>query len=199
MPSRALAVQKVLIEHCEAPVAVGDWQQLEPWAVARFRLEGAGVPRTAIAKWVRPAAGRTARCDPWRLPAECAALRFLGEDLGTRLAPRVITCDLAAGLLVLEDLAPRVVLDGLLVRDGAVAHAKRLTAFARALGRLGAVTAGRADAYYARRATLGPVDREADAAGPFASSRAEGVRQAVALGIPPAAGRRPNWLKLSRS
>ncbi|MFF8717643.1 hypothetical protein ACF07T_40615 [Streptomyces sp. NPDC015184] len=184
-PPRALAVQKVLTEHYSAPVAVGDWQQLEPWAVARFRMEGAGVARTAIAKWVRPAAGRTARSDPWRLPSECAALRFLGEDLGTHLAPRVIACDLAAGLLVLEDLAPRVALDGLLGRDGAAAHAKRLTAFARALGQLGAATAGRADAYYVRRAALGPVNREAEAAGRLAPCREEGVRQAAALGVPP--------------
>ncbi|WP_328865432.1 hypothetical protein [Streptomyces sp. NBC_00304] len=184
-PSRALAVQRLLTERCSAPVTVGGWQPLEPWAVARFRVEGAGAARTAIAKWVRPGTGRTARRESWRPAAECAALRFLAEDVETRLAPRVIAFDPAAGLLVLEDLAPRVALDTLLARDGAAAHAERLTAFARALGRLGAVTAGRADAYRSRRAALGPVDREAADTQPFADHRQEGVRWATVLGVPP--------------
>jgi aminoglycoside/choline kinase family phosphotransferase len=43
-----------------------------------------------------------------------AALRFLSDDLGLALAPRVIAADVPAGLLVLEDLAPRVALDHLI-------------------------------------------------------------------------------------
>lgn len=184
-PSRALAVQQVLSAHCSAPVTVDGRQPLEPSAVARFRMDGAGAARTAIAKWARSGEGGNARSEPWRLPAECAALRLLGDDLGTRLAPRVIACDPAAGLLVMEDLAPRVALDGLLVRDGAAAHAQRLTAFARAIGRLGAATAGRAAAYHIRRAGPGQAGRQAAAADRLASHRADGVRRATAAGMPP--------------
>ncbi|MFF4648276.1 hypothetical protein [Streptomyces sp. NPDC001389] len=125
-----------------------------------------------------------ARAAARRLCTELAALRFLGEDLGVGLAPRVIAADTASGFLVPEDLAPRIALDHLLRLDGAAAHSGLLAAFARARGELSAATAGRAATYYTRRARLGPVDPAADRAGRFAPLRDTGIRHAADLGAP---------------
>jgi len=114
------AVQALLTDLCRAPVAVERWERLEPWAVARVHLGGAGAGRTVIVKWVRTGPAQ-ARTEPWRLHTEMAALQFLSDDLGLALAPRVIAADVPAGFLVLEDLAPRVALDHLIRRDGAAA------------------------------------------------------------------------------
>jgi hypothetical protein len=65
-------------------------------------------------------------------------------------------------ILVLEDLAPRKPLREVLLCEGPERSAVLLTSFARALGRLHAVSVGQADAYYSRRSRLGPVDRRAD-------------------------------------
>ncbi|WP_377267070.1 hypothetical protein [Peterkaempfera sp. SMS 1(5)a] len=157
----AAALQTLLAERYASPVAVDRWEQLEPWAVARVRLRSAAAPHSVVVKWTRAAPAR-ARTAAWRLRNESAALQFLGDDVGGGLVPRVIAADMVAGILVLEDLAPRVALDRLLRRDGAAAHNGRLAAFARARGELSAVTAGRAESYYARRAALGPVDPAAD-------------------------------------
>jgi hypothetical protein len=102
---RLAVVRALLTDLCRAPVTVECWERLEPWAVARVRLGGAGAGRTVIVKWVR-AAPAQARTEPWRLRAELAALQFLSDDLGLALAPRVIAAGVSAGFLVLEDLAP---------------------------------------------------------------------------------------------
>ncbi|WP_425248047.1 hypothetical protein [Streptomyces sp. NEAU-NA10] len=184
-PSRRAALTEALLTDCHgAPVTVSSWSRLAPWTVARARLDGpAGVPRDVVVKWARdqPVPGRT---PGGRLRTEVAALRFLADDLGLALAPRVLAADPDAGLVVLEDLAPRVALDGLLRRDGAAAHAERLAAFARARGELGAATAGHDGAYYARRAALGPVDRAADRRGRYAPLREEAHGHADAFGAP---------------
>lgn len=180
---RADELGRILSGVCGSPVAVTRLERLEPWAVARVGLDGgSALPRSVIVKWV-PEGSRDARTAQWRMHTERAALQFLG-DLGLRIAPRVIAADAAARLLVLEDLAPRVALDRLLRRDGAAAHTGRLAAFARALGALGAATAGRAGTYYARRAALGPVDSAADRAGRLAPLRAAAIAHAAALGAP---------------
>jgi hypothetical protein len=124
------------------------------------------------------------RIEPWRLRTELAALRFLSDDLGLALTPRVIAADLSAGLVVMEDLAPRTALDHLLRRDGAAAHADRLAVFARAHGELSAATVGYAATYYARRTALGPIDPAADLVGRFARLRDEAHEHAAALGAP---------------
>src|SRR5689334_19300327 len=100
---RHAAVEALLTDLYAAPVEVGSWQRLEPWAVARVTFRGAIVPRSVVVKWVRafPAESRTG---PWRLRTELAALRFLSDDIGLALTPRVIAADLSAGLLVMEDL-----------------------------------------------------------------------------------------------
>ncbi|MEV7405387.1 hypothetical protein AB0N93_33965 [Streptomyces sp. NPDC091267] len=165
------------------PVLVDCWERLQPWAVARVRLRGAAAPRSVVVKWVETGSAE-ARTASWRLHNEYAALQFLGDVAGGGLTPRVLAADFAAGLLVLEDLAPRVALDQLLRRDGAATHRERLAAFAHARGELSAATAGQAATYYARRAELGPIDPAADRAGRLARSRDGAVQHAVALGVP---------------
>jgi Phosphotransferase enzyme family len=90
-----------------------------------------------------------------------------------------------AGLLVIEDLAPRIALDRLIRRDGAAACLGLLAAFARARGELSAATAGRAGIYDARCAAAG----YAAPAGGAAESRLAGLwdqsqQDAAALGTP---------------
>jgi hypothetical protein len=177
------AVQALMTDVCRAPVAVERWERLEPWAVARVQLREAGGARTVIVKWVRTGRAQ-ARTQPWRLRAELTALRFLSDDLGLALAPRVIGADLSAGFLVLEDLAPRVALDHLIRRDGAAAHLGRLAVFARARGQLSAATAGQAGAYQARCAALGCPAPAGDAEGRLAGLWDQGRQDAAALGAP---------------
>ncbi|MEU0631712.1 hypothetical protein [Streptomyces sp. NPDC005989] len=181
---RVDVLQNLLTDLYASPVAVDRVERLEPWAVARVRLQStSALPRSVVVKWV-PDGRRETLATPWRLRNELAALQFLSEDLGIDLAPRVVAADTAARFLVLEDLAPRVSLDRLLRRDGAAAHGDRLAAFARARGALSAATAGRAETYYARRAKLGPVDAAADQAGRLAPLRAGAIEHASSLGVP---------------
>jgi hypothetical protein len=177
---RPTDVEALLSRHRPSPVTVVGWEPVPPWAVVRARLDGA---ERVIVKWSRPHVMQ-ARTTSWRIRTELAALCFLSEDLGLDLAPRALAADLANELIVLTDLAPRTPLDRLLRADGAVAHADRLTAFARARGELGAATAGRAETYYARRAALGPIAAAEDRVGPFAAHQADGREQAEALGAP---------------
>ncbi|MEY9926750.1 aminoglycoside/choline kinase family phosphotransferase [Catenulispora sp. GP43] len=112
-----------------------------------------------------------------RMETELAALRFLSDDLGLSLTPRVIAADLSARLLVLEDLAPRVALDHLICRDGVEAHRGRLAAFARVLGELGAATAGHAERYRERLGAPDDPDR-------FAALWTRAHQDAAAIGVP---------------
>lgn len=180
---RHATVETLLTDLYSSPVRVDAWERLEPWAVARVTLRSVAAPRTVVVKWVRNHPSET-RTEPWLLRTEVAALRFLSEDLGLALAPRVIAADLPAGLVVLEDLAPRTALDRLLRRDGAAAHADRLAVFARARGELNALTVGHADRYRTRRTSLGPTDPAADHVGRFAARWDETSAQAAALGTP---------------
>ncbi|MFC4536692.1 hypothetical protein [Sphaerisporangium dianthi] len=161
-----------------------DWRRLEPWAVARALVGGLARSEHVIVKWVRSHHPDRARPEAWRSRTELAALRFLSEDLALRLAPRVIAADVSSGLIVLEDLAPRVALDQLLRAEGATAHADRLVAFARVRGEFSAATAGMAAKYYTRRAALGPVDPAADRLGRWAGLCDEGRGHAAGVGAP---------------
>jgi len=172
-----------LTERYAAPAVVERWDRLEPWAVARALVSVAGSSRTVIVKWVRNGTDDT-RTEDWRLSTELAALRFLSDDLGLAIAPSVIAADLSAGFLILEDLAPRVALSELIVRDGAEAHRERLAVFARSLGELGAVTAGRSETYRARRAALDSLNPTSDTGGRFAELWNRGHKDAAAIGAP---------------
>ena len=181
---RLVAVEALLTDLYGVPVAVEGWERLAPWAVARVLLGGTGGARTAIVKWVRGGPAQV-RSEPWRLRAELAALQFLSQDMRLALAPRVIAADVSAGLIVMEDLAPRVALDRLIRRDGAAAHRGLLAVFARARGELSAATAGHAGAYCARCAAVG----HAAPAGGGAAGRLAGLwdqshQDASALGMP---------------
>lgn len=171
------AVQGLLTDLHRAPVVVERWDRLEPWAVARARLSGAGADRTVIVKWLRNGVGE-ARTERWRLGTELAALQFLSDDLGLVIAPRVLAADLSAGFLVLEDLAPRVALNHLIRRDGAEAHLERLAAFARTMGELGAATVGREEVYRTRCAAAGCTQDQ------FVTLRNHGHEAATLLGAP---------------
>jgi aminoglycoside/choline kinase family phosphotransferase len=180
---RSAEVQALMTDLCGAPVTVERWERLEPWAVARVLLGGAGATRTVIAKWVRAGPAQV-RSEPWRLRAELAALQFLSDDLGLALAPRVIAADVPAGLLLLEDLAPRIALDHLIRRDGAAAHLGLLAVFAGACGELGAATAGQAGTHHARCAALGFSAPVGGAEGRLAGLWEQGHKDAAALGAP---------------
>lgn len=134
-------------------------------------------------KWVRTGVGE-ARTERWRLGTELAALQFLSDDLGFARAPRVLAADLSAGVLVLEDLAPRVALDHLVRRDGATVHLERLAVFARVLGELGAVTAGRGEAYRARLLAAGLQNPTTDSQVRFAELWNRAHEDAAALATP---------------
>lgn len=137
-------------------------ESFAPWSVLRAHVSGE--PGTVIVKWLRehPAGFRT---DPRQVVTEMAALDFLA-GLEPRLAPQVYASDLAAGLLVLEDLSPRVALDQLLRTGGVPGAAPGMRAFTQAIADLHVMTAHRFGAYYAHRARYGPVDPKADRADP---------------------------------
>lgn len=138
------------------PVRVEDFTRLEPWAVARCRLSSEAQSRPAIVKWVRdhPAGLRT---DPRQIGTEAAALTFLA-DIGFSDSPRLIAADPGAGVLVMEDMAPRTPLDVRLRGEGPSALRRELKDHAEILGDLGAASAGKGEAYGQIRARFGPAD-----------------------------------------
>jgi Phosphotransferase enzyme family len=154
-------LERTLSEAFGQPVAVVHVDRIQPWFVARATVatSAADAPTSVIVKWLRehPTNFRT---DPRQLVTERAALEFLA-DLEPPIAPRLLAHDDRAGLLVLEDLAPRQALFDLL-RRGAPDGPVGLQAFARTLGRLHAATAGRADLYYRHRRSRGSADPEQD-------------------------------------
>ncbi|MGC5012943.1 hypothetical protein ACLQ2R_19445 [Streptosporangium sp. DT93] len=184
-PARS-ALEELLTKAFGVPVALGRLERLAPWAVLRAHLAdpGAGLPSSVIVKWPRDDPGGL-RDDPRLVATERAALRFLAEDLGFALAPRVLAADAAAPLLVLEDLAPRTPLDRVLRRHGAEPPPAGLVSFARALGELGAATAGHAELYRARRSELGPAGADANATWPNTDGCwPHAVGHAAAFGVP---------------
>ena len=160
-------IEALLSASYGTPVLVRAVDRLEPWSVLRCRLTARSpdVPASVVVKWLRDNRDDM-RTDPAQLLTERAALEFVAE-LDPALAPRLLAADTAlmdphGSILVLEDLAPREPLREVLQRDGPERAAGLLRSFARALGRLHAVSAGQADAYYSRQSRLGPVDRRAD-------------------------------------
>lgn len=156
--------------------------QLQPWSVMRCRLadplpDGA---TTVIVKWVRTEVGNERR-QPARLRIERVALEFVGS-CAPQLVPRVLTAT-DAGLLVLEDLAPREPLRELVLRVGPAAAQAELSAFARALGRLHATTTGSADSFYERVGTAGRTGLATDIAASVEQWRL-GVERVRAVGVP---------------
>lgn len=152
----------LLVEAFGERTAVERTEQFSPWwAVARIYLanEAAELPKSVIVKWLRHHS-QNFRTDPAQMLTERAALEFLAE-LNLSIAPTLLAANDDSSLLILEDLAPRVVLFDL-VRDGHPGGAQGLRAFAEAWGQLHGGTVYQTDAYYRRRAKLGPVDPERD-------------------------------------
>ncbi|MDQ1006322.1 hypothetical protein QFZ82_000807 [Streptomyces sp. V4I23] len=183
--SRA-AVTRLLSRAFEGPVVVESCEQLAPWAVLRARLAdpGPGRPSTVIVKWARDnAAGR--RTEPDRIRTEFAALCFLARDLRLSLASRPLALDPAGPMIALEDLGPRHSLETVLRERGAGdATIPHLIAFAEALGRLNAATAGEAARFRERMREAGGVERGSEGEAP--SERT--VRAAVAFAASMGAG-----------
>ena len=166
-----------------APLVADTWRN----RVLRCRLRGAGsgAPGTVVVK--QPRSGYDPERGGWPtvgLLNEWAGLQFLGSlDVAPPLAPRFYGGDLAAGVIVLEDLTPaeggppagvrdpeldpeiarfKTVLGGaenvffaLMRRDRPRAE-RLLLRSAAGLGRLHAATAGREAEYHRERAALGP-------------------------------------------
>jgi hypothetical protein len=142
------------------PVRIERREHLAPWSVMRCALAGdPGLPSSVIVKWLRDDPSNF-RVDLRQVATERAALEFLA-GIGFAHSPRLIAADHEAGVLVLEDLAPRQPLDGQIRERGADALAEALFAFARAAGELGAVTAGRSARYGAIRSRYGATDPQA--------------------------------------
>ncbi len=152
------------------------WTRLEPWSVMRCQLEQARA--SVIVKWRR---GGAVRSDPRQILVEHAGLSFL-QDIGVASGPRLLASDLAAGVLVLEDLAPRRPLDRQIREAGVAGAWPGLAAFARATGELAALTTGRGAAFEACliRSGASPIDqRTAEAQATLAM-----MRRLDALGLP---------------
>ncbi len=154
-------VQNVLAAAFGRTIRVAAVDRIAPWSVLRCRLEpdadASPHPDSVIVKWVRDDP-RGFRTDPRQLATEQAALEFLAEIDFPR-APRLVAADRAAGLLVLEDLAPRVALADLIRRQGAETSLPQLLAFAGVMGDLQATTAGKVELYDSKRGSLGSIDR----------------------------------------
>ena len=156
MPAPSIAQLEGLLRRAWGrPVRISRREPLPPWAVMRCVLDGEEPP-SVIVKWLRDDPNGF-RIDPRQMATEQAALEFLAE-IGFPSAPRLIAADAAAGVVVLEDLAPRTALAERLRDHGLAASKPQLLVYARVLGELGAATAGRAARYGAIRAGLGPED-----------------------------------------
>ena len=89
------------------------------------------------------------RTDPRQVHTEYVAIEFVGE-LASELVPRFWIGDAEAGVLILEDLSPRLALAALLQDGHTTESVSSLRRFARALGQLATVTAGHEAAFNSR-------------------------------------------------
>jgi hypothetical protein len=185
------ALETLLSAAFGVPVQVVRFDRLVPWYVVRCHLEHASstLPESVIVKGLRedPSGSRT---DPQQVLTEQAALEFLAE-LGLHITPRLLASDIAANILVLEDLAPRVPLAAILQSTDSERVKAGLSAFARALGTLSAATVGHADTYYAKRRALGPVDPQAERERFLGNGWTQTRGYAEALGVSPSGAVEP--------
>jgi hypothetical protein len=138
------------------PATIVATERLAPWSVMRCTLAGPGAPATVVVKWLRDDP-LSVRVDPRQVATERAALEFLA-DIGFAAAPRLIAADHAAGVLVIEDLAPHTPLADQLSARGSAGLESELLAFARTMGELGAATANEYARYAAIRTRYGDQD-----------------------------------------
>jgi hypothetical protein len=165
-----------------SPVRIRHTERLGPWSVMRCRLDASvDAPSSVIAKWLRDDPNGF-RIDPRQMASERAALEFL-EAIGFAAAPRVIAADLEAAVLVLEDVGVSPLAD-LIRRDGPDAHGESLLASARAMGALGAATAGLEADYVAIRARYGAPDPAVGCARGLGPAWPATRERLAALGLP---------------
>ena len=167
-------LQDLLAATFGGPVRIQDTEHIAPWSVLRCTLGPCpGAPGSVIVKWLRDDPNGF-RIDPRQVATEQAALEFLA-GIGFASAPRLIAADRDAGLLILEDLSPRIPLADLIRAQGPAASAAELMAFAEAMGELNATTAGRSAAYGAIRLRYGAPDplvgRERGLGAPWSDTR----------------------------
>jgi hypothetical protein len=174
MTDDRVLVQRLLSGAFGAPVEIVSWERIEPWHVYRVSLGDASV----IVKRLRedPAGFRI---DPVQVTTEIAALRFV-EAIGLDIAPRVLASDEAMGVIVLEDLHPRVPLPDVLIDGDPIDGMEGLAAFCRTLGSLGAATAG-LDASFQAPVVPSPEDLDLD---PWKDT----IRSVEAFGVPATEG-----------
>ncbi|MFI7642255.1 hypothetical protein [Nonomuraea sp. NPDC049400] len=101
------------------------------------------------------------RIDPRQIATERAALEFL-EESAFGSAPWLIASELDVNMLVMEELPSNQSLAELIGQVGAERSVAGRRAFARTIGELHAVSAGRADMFYGRQARYCTVAPEAD-------------------------------------
>ncbi len=135
---------------------------ISPWRhVTRYTIQADTglVPSSVVVKVRRPAVHR--RSEPDQFHNEQAALEFLTVS-GSAVAPRLLTADNEAGILVMEDLGTGPALEDLLAGCDAFRAEQGFVAFSAALGQMYAATAGHATEYYQLRRRHGPVDPSFD-------------------------------------
>jgi hypothetical protein len=150
-------LQALLAATFATPIRIQHTEQLAPWSVLRCTLEPCpGAPGSVIVKWLRDDPNGF-RVDPRQVATEQAALEFLA-GIGFAQAPRLIAADRDAGVVILEDLSPRISLADLIRAQGPEASAAELKAFAEVMGELNAATVGRSATYDAIRLRYGAPD-----------------------------------------
>lgn len=131
------------------------------WQVARLEVSSPSGIQTVVAKWLRsnPIGWRT---DPQQMMIEATGLEFVA-GLAPGLVPAVLAAEWdpgSGGVVLLEDLAPREPLDAIIRREGLRPTDEARRKFARAMGRLGAATAGHDQEFLTRLGRFAPDQRD---------------------------------------
>lgn len=157
--------ERALADAIGSKVRLSVAREFRPGRVARCFVQGAGLESVVV---------KTAEMDRAGVADEHAALELLGR-IAPSSAARLLAADAAHGVLVLEDLGDGPSLATMLLGGDPQVARTALVSHASALGRLHAVTIGRAEEFYEIRRALGPVDpaavrmtlRSVDMTGPF--------------------------------
>ncbi|MGH9170791.1 MAG: phosphotransferase [Acidimicrobiales bacterium] len=156
-----------LSERHSSPVRLIEVEELRPGRVIRVSVESgvAGLPATMILKGppvdASPETHETRETHETQWRNELAALQFLAT-FHPPIAPAVLSSDVEARVIALEDLGESPSLSDILLWSDAGTAATAMVDFARLIGRLHRESSGRVEEYYAIRQGLGPVDRQRD-------------------------------------
>ncbi|MBF8184468.1 hypothetical protein ITP53_01640 [Nonomuraea sp. K274] len=190
MPSPELDlshIEELLSRSLGTTVSIADSEHVTPWSIWRCRLtapsDGDTIPQSVIVKMLRddPKGFRT---DPRQIATERAALEFL-EESAFASAPRLIASDLRDNLLVMEDLPSKQSLAELTEEAGAERSVAGRRAFARAIGDLHALSAGREAIFYGRQTRYCAAAPEADRLPVLGHRWGETSQRLAELGLAP--------------